>query len=131
MASQIPNRPATLTWTGDAATGHLLLLDQTRLPLEVTQRNCRQLQDVVEAIQSLRVRGAPAIGVAAAYGVVLGLQSVRNNSADRFLKHFKQVSETLAASRPTAVNLSWALQRLNNLNNVTQRLNYILKIVDL
>ena len=50
MASQTPNRPATLTWTGDAANGHLLLLDQTRLPLDVTQRDCRQLQDVVEAI---------------------------------------------------------------------------------
>ena len=122
MASQTPNRPDTLTWTGDAANGHLLLLDQTRLPLDVTQRNCRQLQDVVEAIQSLRVRGAPAIGVAAAYGVVLGLQSVREDSADRFLKHFKLVSETLAASRPTAVNLNWALQRLNQLTSLNNSL---------
>ena len=64
----------TLAWTVDAATGHLVLLDQTRLPLVVHQHDCRRLEDVVESIQSLRVRGAPAIGVAAAYGVVIGLQ---------------------------------------------------------
>ena len=65
--------PPTLAWNGDAATGHLVLLAQTRLPLEVRQHPCRQLEDVVESIKSLRVRGAPAIGVAAAYGVVIGL----------------------------------------------------------
>jgi len=107
--------PPTLAWNGDAATGHLLLLDQTRLPLDVTQLACGQLQDVVEAIQSLRVRGAPAIGVAAAYGVVIGLQVVREASHRKFAERLDEVTAILAASRPTAVNLGWALARLTQL----------------
>ena len=101
----------TLAWTGDAATGHLVLLDQTRLPLEVHQRECRRLEDVVESIQSLRVRGAPAIGVAAAYGVVVGMQPFRESSRDEFDQQLAGVTTTLADSRPTAVNLAWALSR--------------------
>ena len=101
----------TLAWTGDAATGHLILLDQTRLPLDVHQRDCRRLEDVVESIQSLRVRGAPAIGVAAAYGVVVGMQPVRESSREEFDQQLAGVTTTLADSRPTAVNLAWALSR--------------------
>ena len=101
----------TLAWTGDAATGHLVLLDQTRLPLDVHQRECRRLEDVVESIQSLRVRGAPAIGVAAAYGVVVGMQPFRESSRDEFDQQLAGVTTTLADSRPTAVNLAWALSR--------------------
>ena len=101
----------TLAWTGDAATGHLVLLDQTRLPLDVHQRECRRLEDVVESIQSLRVRGAPAIGVAAAYGVVVGMQPFRESSREEFDQQLAGVTTTLAARRPTAVNLAWALSR--------------------
>ena len=101
----------TLAWTGDAATGHLILLDQTRLPLDVHQRECRRLEDVVESIQSLRVRGAPAIGVAAAYGVVVGMQPFRESSREEFDQQLAGVTTTLADSRPTAVNLAWALSR--------------------
>ena len=101
----------TLAGTGDAATGHLVLLDQTRLPLEVHQRECRRLEDVVESIQSLRVRGAPAIGVAAAYGVVVGMQPFRESSREEFDQQLAGVTTTLADSRPTAVNLAWALSR--------------------
>ena len=101
----------TLAWTGDAATGHLVLLDQTRLPLEVHQRECRRLEDVVESLQSLRVRGAPAIGVAAAYGVVVGMQPFRESSREEFDQQLAGVTTTLADSRPTAVNLAWALSR--------------------
>ena len=100
-----------LAWTGDAATGHLVLLDQTRLPLDVHQRECRRLEDVVESIQSLRVRGAPAIGVAAAYGVVVGMQPFRESSREEFDQQLAGVTTTLADSRPTAVNLAWALSR--------------------
>ena len=101
----------TLAWTGDAATGHLVLLDQTRLPLDVHQRECRRLEDVVESIQRLRVRGAPAIGVAAAYGVVVGMQPFRESSREEFDQQLAGVTTTLADSRPTAVNLAWALSR--------------------
>ena len=101
----------TLAWTGDAAPGHLVLLDQTRLPLEVHQQECRRLEDVVESIQSLRVRGAPAFGVAAAYGVVVGMQPFRESSREEFDQQLAGVTTTLADSRPTAVNLAWALSR--------------------
>ncbi len=101
----------TLAWTGDAATGHLVLLDQTRLPLEVHHRDCRRLEDVVESIRSLRVRGAPAIGVTAAYGVVIGLQPFREMPREDFDRQLAEVTATLADSRPTAVNLTWALAR--------------------
>ena len=101
----------TLAWTGDAATGHLVLLDQTLLPLDVHQRECRRLEDVVESIQSLRVRGAPAIGVAAAYGVVVGMPPFRESSREEFDQQLAGVTTTLADSRPTAVNLAWALSR--------------------
>ena len=100
--------PPTLAWRGDAATGHLELLDQTLLPLDVQQRPCRQLEDVVESIKSLRVRGAPAIGVAAAYGVVTGLQSDRESSRDEFDRQLARVTAILADSRPPAINLNWA-----------------------
>ncbi len=103
----------TLRWEGTAATGRLRMIDQTRLPMEVVEIECRSVDDVWEAIKSLRVRGAPAIGVAAAYGVVLGLQT-RDNDADRsqFDDRLATVCDHLATSRPTAVNLFWALDRM-------------------
>lgn len=94
---------ATLEWIGTVADGHLRLLDQTRLPLEVAFRDCLTPEDVWQAIKQLQVRGAPAIGVAAAYGVVLG---ARTNRA------VGEVCAYLATSRPTAVNLFWALDRM-------------------
>ncbi|MFP6768393.1 MAG: S-methyl-5-thioribose-1-phosphate isomerase, partial [Planctomycetaceae bacterium] len=81
----------TLGWSGDAASGHLILLDQTRLPLEIHELCCRRLEEVVEAICSLSVRGAPAIGVAAAYGVVVGLQPARSSSREDFLSRLEEV----------------------------------------
>ncbi len=62
----------TLSWVGDAASGYLRLIDQTRLPTERVQVECRDVPSVWDAIKVLRVRGAPAIGVAAAYGAVIG-----------------------------------------------------------
>src|SRR5438445_13614521 len=62
----------TLRWVGDEQ-GYLVLIDQSRLPVELVERECRDVESVWEAIKQLRVRGAPAIGIAAAYGVVLGL----------------------------------------------------------
>ena len=98
----------TLRWEGDES-GHLVIIDQTRLPLEVTELECRDLKSVWEAIKALRVRGAPAIGIAAAYGVCLGMQSEEDHELGRQLQ---QVTDYLATSRPTAVNLFWALDRI-------------------
>lgn len=104
----------TLEWIGDVA-GHLRLIDQTLLPLEVRYLDCRDVPTTCEAIRALRVRGAPAIGVAAAYGVCLGLQTADASDRDRFFARLNEVVEQLAASRPTAVNLFWALERMRSL----------------
>lgn len=106
------NPYASVAWVGDAETGHLQLIDQTLLPVESRELRCSQVETVWEAIKSLRVRGAPAIGVAAAYGVVVGCQTARGTTRDQFDQRLKQVLEYLAGSRPTAVNLFWALDRM-------------------
>jgi methylthioribose-1-phosphate isomerase len=99
--SDNPAVPATLRWEGDEG-GHLVLLDQTRLPGEAVELHCRTVDDVWHAIKRLAVRGAPAIGIAAAYGVCL---KAREGDVER-------ACDYLATSRPTAVNLFWALDRM-------------------
>lgn len=101
----------TLRWMGDAS-GHLALIDQTRLPTEFVEIACHDVETVWEAIKTLRVRGAPAIGVAAAYGLCVGLQSAIEGDEAGFFARLEQVSSYLAGSRPTAVNLFWALDRM-------------------
>jgi methylthioribose-1-phosphate isomerase len=102
----------TVRWEGDAATGHLRLIDQTRLPTESVEIDCRDVPTVWEAIRSLRVRGAPAIGVAAAYGAVLGARSRGLGDAESLRTALREATEFLRSSRPTAVNLFWALDRM-------------------
>ena len=96
-------------WLGD----RIRIIDQTRLPLEEVFLELDDYRDVVEAIKCLRIRGAPDIGVAAAYGLVVGAQQIEAGSRDQFLAKLKPVSEALASSRPTAVNLFWALERMD------------------
>jgi methylthioribose-1-phosphate isomerase len=98
----------TIEWVG-GRDGFLRLLDQTRLPTEVVYRDCRTMGDVCEAIRMLRVRGAPAIGVAAAFGLVLQMQQ-DNGACTRRL--FNLGVTELGRTRPTAVNLHWALRRM-------------------
>jgi methylthioribose-1-phosphate isomerase len=104
----------TLRWVG-GVDGHLQLIDQTRLPTEFVEIECRDVQAVWEAIKALRVRGAPAIGIAAAYGVCLGLQQAAAASQEEFFDRLDEVVKYLASSRPTAVNLFWALERMRRL----------------
>ena len=85
---------------------------QTLLPEEFKEIECWTVEGVWEAIRMLRVRGAPAIGCAAAYGVVVGTRDARDASRDDFNLRLKEVTEYLAESRPTAVNLFWALNRM-------------------
>ena len=106
--------PRTLHWLGDE-TGHLRMIDQTLLPGEFREIDCRSVADVWEAIRWLKIRGAPAIGVAAAYGLVLGGQTAISGSRDAFDRCVKESSKYLATSRPTAVNLFWALNRMERL----------------
>ena len=100
----------TIRWDRDK--GELVLLDQTRLPGEVAYARCRDIESVAEAIRSLKVRGAPAIGVAAAYGVVLGVRQSAADEYEAFGREVDDAADRLAATRPTAVNLFWALERM-------------------
>ena len=103
--------PATLHWEGER-DGCLVLIDQTLLPLKFREIACRDVETVWEAIKTLRVRGAPAIGVAAAYGVCVGVQSHQSAAREQFDRRLNEVVDYLATSRPTAVNLFWALDRM-------------------
>jgi methylthioribose-1-phosphate isomerase len=93
----------TIQWTDDG----VVMIDQTRLPREEAYVTCRTYIEVADAIRSMVIRGAPAIGVAAAMGVALGVL----RSADRF----EDICDTLARTRPTAVNLFWAIDRMKRL----------------
>ncbi len=97
-----------IVWKGDS----LLLLDQRRLPLEEVWVECKTYEDVAKAIENMVVRGAPAIGVTAAYGVALGAKQVLKESKSYmdFKARLEMVINRLAATRPTAVNLFWALR---------------------
>jgi len=95
-------------WSGD----RLVLLDQTRLPGEEVEREYDRWEDVAEAIRALVVRGAPAIGVAAAFGVALAARASEATTVDGLLDDVETAVKGLAATRPTAVNLFWALERM-------------------
>jgi len=103
----------TLRWMGDTE-GYLELVDQRRLPTEHVSLDCRSIPTLYEAIQTLAVRGAPAIGVAAAYGLVLALQGMEQSSAQEAYTVLQKQADYLATARPTAVNLFWALRRVTN-----------------
>jgi len=92
--------------------GRLRILDQSKLPREQIFADLDNYQDVVLAIKEMRVRGAPAIGVAAAYGIALGASGIKTTSKDEFLARLNQVMQIFAASRPTAVNLFQAIDRM-------------------
>jgi methylthioribose-1-phosphate isomerase len=103
----------TVQWIGNAATGFLRLIDQTRLPTEFVQIDCRDVSAVWDAIKALRVRGAPAIGIAAAYGAVIGARSHGSRDAESIRRALGEATLYLRTSRPTAVNLFWALDRMD------------------
>jgi methylthioribose-1-phosphate isomerase len=95
--------------------GVLRLLDQRRLPTEELWLDYRDYREVAEAIRSMVVRGAPAIGIAAAFGAWFGARDIQAESFEGFCAEFDQVCALLAATRPTAVNLCWALERMQSL----------------
>lgn len=92
--------------------GAVRLLDQSRLPESIEFLDCRDVEAVAAAIRELKVRGAPAIGVTAAMGVALGAQSIASTEYDIFAKALLTICDRLAATRPTAVNLFWAIERM-------------------
>lgn len=118
-------RTMTMEWTGDA----LKLLDQRKLPFVEEYVMCRTHVEVAKAIKDMVVRGAPAIGVAAAFGYVLGLREFASGDLQEWMK---KVKENLANTRPTAVNLFWALDRMERtlLENLDKDREEILEILE-
>ncbi|MGD9818171.1 MAG: S-methyl-5-thioribose-1-phosphate isomerase [Desulfomonilaceae bacterium] len=106
----MPDPFRTIEWKGD----HIRLLDQTLLPLKEEYLEIRSVNDMCEAIKRLSVRGAPAIGVAAAMGIALGVLD-SNDDMEDLSKRFHEVSSAIASTRPTAVNLFWAVRRMKEL----------------
>ncbi len=102
------DRIRPIRWTGEA----LELLDQRKLPFEVSYLTCNTSDDVASAIHALAVRGAPAIGIAAAWGVVLASQAIQASDATHAATLLEPALQRLNAARPTAVNLAWALARM-------------------
>ncbi|MBK8976954.1 MAG: S-methyl-5-thioribose-1-phosphate isomerase [Planctomycetes bacterium] len=101
----------TIAWQGDI-DGRLELIDQTRLPAELCVLRLERVDDVIDAIRRLAVRGAPAIGVAAGYAIVLGVRERVPTDATTFRRACSEVAARVAAARPTAINLGWACGRL-------------------
>ena len=112
-----------LQWQGD----YLLILNQTRLPFEQQYIEAKSYQDVAEAIKKMEVRGAPAIGAAAAYGFVLGALKYEGQELS---EHLKEVRMILESSRPTAVNLSWALRKMENKYRELENIEDQAKIIE-
>lgn len=109
----LPAQPLRPLWWNETIqpAGALELIDQTRLPGELAHVTCRTAEDVWHAIKTLQVRGAPAIGVAAAYGLIVALDAARPTDAN-WHDAFSKAADYLATSRPTAVNLFWAIDRM-------------------
>lgn len=98
----------SIEWRGD----HVRILDQTYLPNREVYSDIRDVGRMWEAIKKLRIRGAPAIGIAAAYGLYLGVKDLPENAYESFLVEVERVAEYLENARPTAINLRWALDRI-------------------
>ena len=114
-----------LQWKND----RVFLLDQRILPEKELYLECRTYHDVAQAIKKMVVRGAPAVGVAAAMGIALGVQAIPEKNKKEFLTQFDKICNAIAATRPTAVNLFWAIERMKKL--VFQNLHSSLKVLSL
>src|SRR5205809_2357431 len=107
-AKKEPNLIKTVEWTDEGVR----MIDQRKLPTVEEYPTFRTYEEVAEAIRVMVVRGAPAIGVAAAMGVALGIRHSRAQTLDELQRDFELISATLAGTRPTAVNLFWAIERM-------------------
>lgn len=102
------NRPPTIEWK----SGKVYMIDQTLLPGELKILEITEYKKIAEAIQFLRIRGAPAIGIAGAYGLVLAANQYNGNNFDEFSTQIQDAAKFLISTRPTAVNLGWAINKL-------------------
>src|SRR5512136_1717871 len=99
----------TVRW--DDETNSIILIDQTRLPLSYQLIKCKNVERLITAIHRLEVRGAPALGVAGAYGVALAALTILEKDFTRYLDKVNTAAQAIGDARPTAVNLSWGVQR--------------------
>jgi methylthioribose-1-phosphate isomerase len=105
--------------------GIVRMIDQTRLPAEKEFVDCRTIEEVGHAIKSMVIRGAPAIGVAAAMGVSLGADSIEASTFESFYQELEKKCDRLGQSRPTAVNLAWAIKRMKGIAQDNKSLSVI------
>jgi methylthioribose-1-phosphate isomerase len=105
--------------------GVVRMIDQTRLPAEKEFVDCRTIEEVGHAIKSMVIRGAPAIGVAAAMGVSLGADSIEDSTFEGFYQELEEKCDRLGQSRPTAVNLAWAIKRMKDVAQSNKSLSII------
>jgi methylthioribose-1-phosphate isomerase len=101
----------------DWRNGKVRFIDQTQLPTEEIYIETDKVEVLAEAIRSLQIRGAPALGIAAAFGLVLGARTFSGTDRNEFLRHCKKISSYIGSTRPTAVNLFWALGRMQSAVN--------------
>lgn len=94
--------------------GKVILIDQTKLPEEFQLLECKEVGEVANAIKRMAVRGAPAIGAAAAMGIALAAQASTHKEREAFLLQMRLAADTLISTRPTAVNLKWAVDRVHS-----------------
>jgi methylthioribose-1-phosphate isomerase len=119
----------TIEWTDDA----VVMIDQRKLPASEVYVSCTTAQEVAKAIRTMVIRGAPAIGVAAAMGIALGMRRSKATGTKQFVTEFQKLCDLMAATRPTAVNLFWAIEQMKqtvavaaqggcSVDEITQRL---------
>src|SRR5688572_17805707 len=98
----------TIEWSDDA----IVMIDQRKLPASEIYVTCKTAQEVARAIKTMVIRGAPAIGVAAGMGIALGMRRSSATGTKQFTTEFQKICDLMAATRPTAVNLFWAIERM-------------------
>jgi methylthioribose-1-phosphate isomerase len=103
--------------------GKVFLINQKKLPLKFEILSYSNYQEVAEAIKLMKIRGAPVIGVAAAFGITLAAYSSKARTYQKFVQEMEKAKNYLAYTRPTAVNLFWALERMMNLINIKKNIN--------
>jgi len=114
-----------IEWLGD----RLRIIDQTRLPLEEVYLELDDYHSVASAIMELKIRGAPAIGIAGAYAIALGARKIKSTSRDEFLEKLQGVIDTIGATRPTARNLFFALERMKRAAGMGKSATHIKKVL--
>lgn len=101
----------TIEWKDN----RVIMIDQRKLPYKLEMCTCTTHQEIIEAIKNMVIRGAPAIGVAGAYGMALAARNIKATNLSDFIKELKKAKEELSSARPTAVNLNWALEEIWNI----------------